>query len=100
MEYIYAGMLLHAIGKEIKEDSIKKVLEAAGAKVDEARIKALVTALEQVDINEAIEKTAFTAATPIAASNTETTETKKEENKEEDTEKAAEEASSGLGALF
>ncbi|MCK5299627.1 MAG: 50S ribosomal protein P1 [Candidatus Aenigmarchaeota archaeon] len=103
MEYIYAGMLLHALDKKIDETSIKKVLEAAGAKADESRIKALVAALDQVDINEAIEKAAFApAATAVPAAATTATEGAKEENKptKEDTKKKEEEASAGLGALF
>ncbi len=103
MEYIYAGMLLHALEKKIDEASIKKVMEAAGAKPDESRVKALVAALDQVDINEAIEKAAFTPAAqattaPVAESG------KGEETKKEDEsakkEKKEEEASAGLGALF
>ena len=102
MEYIYAGMLLHALEKKIDEAGIKKVMEAAGAKPDESRIKALVAALDQVDINEAIEKAAFTpAAAPVAASGNESAqEDKKEEKPAEDTKKKEEEASAGLGALF
>ena len=37
------------------EATVKKVLEAAGAKVDDARVKALVASLEGVNIDEAIE---------------------------------------------
>ena len=35
MEYIYAAMLLHKAGKEVTEDSVKKVLTGAGGEVDE-----------------------------------------------------------------
>ena len=65
MEYVYAAMLLHKAGKKVDESSVKKVLEAAGVKPDDARIKALVAALEGVNIEEAI-KTAAVAA-PVAA---------------------------------
>ena len=70
MEYVYAAMLLHKAKKEIKEESVKKVLEAAGVQVDEARVKALVASLEGVNIDEAVEtyelmsKKYFTHATP------------------------------------
>jgi len=37
MEYIYAAMLLHKAGRKIDEASIKKVLEAAGVKVDDGK---------------------------------------------------------------
>ena len=78
MEYVYAAMLLHKAGKEITEHSVKKVLEAAGAKVDEARVKALVAALEGVNIEEAIKKAAI-APVAAAASHAAPAE-KKEEN--------------------
>ncbi len=56
MEYIYAAMLLHTAGQEVNEESVKKVLEAAGSEADDARVKALIAALEDVDIEEAMEK--------------------------------------------
>jgi len=56
MEYIYAAMLLHTAGQEVNEKSVKKVLKAAGSDADEARVKALIAALEDVDIEEAMEK--------------------------------------------
>ncbi len=97
MEYVYAALLLNSAGKEINEEGIKKVLTAAGAKPDEARVKALVAALDGVDIKEAISKAAPVASTPAAAPQ----EEKKEEAKEEKEEKVSEqEAVSGLGALF
>lgn len=71
MEYIYAALLLHKAGKPIKEESIKAVLTAAGIAVDDARIKALVAALDGVNIEEAISKAAVApvavAAAPAAA---------------------------------
>ena len=65
MEYIYAAMLLHKAGKPITEDSVKKILEAAEVAVNEAKVKALIAALEGVNIEEAIKKTAVAAA-PVA----------------------------------
>ena len=50
MEYIYAAMLLHKAGKKVEEHAVKKVLEAASVKVDEARVKALMAALEKAKI--------------------------------------------------
>jgi large subunit ribosomal protein L12 len=99
MEYVYAAMLLHKAGKTIDEASVKKVLDAAGVAVDESRVKALVAALDGVNIEEAIEKAQAVqvAAAPVAAQ-AETGSAKKEEPKEE--EKSEEEASAGLGALF
>jgi len=101
MEYIYAALLLHSAGKEITEDAVKSILNAAGVEADDARVKALVAALEGVNIEEAIEKAAVApvaAAAPAATPAEETKEEeKKEEKKEEDTTATA---AAGLGALF
>jgi large subunit ribosomal protein L12 len=99
MEYIYAAMLLHTTSQEINEENVKKVLEAAGAEVDEARVKALIAALEDVDIEEAMEKTAVAAAAPAAAAAAPAA-AEEEEEEEEDEEEKEEEAAAGLGALF
>jgi large subunit ribosomal protein L12 len=96
MEYVYAALLLHSAGDKVTEDGVKKVLTAAGVKVEEPRVKALVAALSEIKIEDAL-KTAQTmqvAAAPAAAA---PAEGKKEEKKEE---KKSEEALAGLGALF
>ncbi len=97
MEYIYAAMLIHKAGGSINEQSVKKVLEAAGVKVDDVRVRALVAGLEGVNIEEAVQKAAVAApvAQPVSAGGV---EKKKEEKKEE--KKSTEEAAVGLGALF
>ena len=102
MEMIYAAMLLHSLGKDITENAVKKVVDATGEKADEAKVKALVASLKDVNIEEAISKAVVTATAPIASTSGDTApaEEKKEEKKEEDTEKKAEEAAAGLGALF
>lgn len=100
MEYIYAAMLLHTTGEEINEENVKKVLDAAGAEADDARIKALIAALEDVDIEEAMEKTAVAATTAPAAAAAPAAEEAEEEEEEEDEEEQEEEAAAGLGALF
>jgi large subunit ribosomal protein L12 len=102
MEYIYTAMLLHKAGKEITEDSVKAVLSAAGVTVDEARAKALVAALQGVDIEEAIKKAAVAApvVAPVASGDAPAAEEKKEEKNEEEEKKADEAAAAGLGALF
>ena len=96
MEYVYAALLLHKLEQSVNEENVKKVMTAAGAKVDDARVKALVSALDGVNINEVVEKAAMPVAAPAPAAQV------KEENKEEKKEekKAAEEAVTGLGALF
>ena len=96
-------MLLHTTGQEINEENVNKVLKAAEAEVNDARVKALIAALEDVDIDEAIEKTALTAAAPAAASATtaeKAPEEEEEEEEEESEEEKEEEAAAGLGALF
>ena len=45
MEYVYAALLLHKLGKEVSEDSLKKVIAATGADVDESKVKVLVASL-------------------------------------------------------
>lgn len=103
MEYVYAALLLHAAGKEITEENLKAVLEAAGVTPDEARIKALVAALEGVNIDEVIEKAAMpvaVAAAPVAAPAAAEEAPAQEEEEEEEEEVSEEEALAGLGALF
>jgi len=99
MEYIYAAMLLHKAGKTIDEASVKKVLEAAGVKPDEARVKALVASLHGVNIDEVIKNAAVVsvAQAPVAAQAHKPAE-KKEDKKEEKKEEMN--AAAGLGALF
>ncbi len=105
MEYVYAALLLHAAGKEITEENLKAVLEAAGVSPpDEARIKALVAALEGVNIDEVIEKAAMPVAAPVAVAAAPAAEAPaeeaQEEEEEEEEEASEEEALAGLGALF
>jgi large subunit ribosomal protein L12 len=93
MEYVYSALLLHQAKQPITEENVKKVLEAAGVKVDEAKVKALVASLEGVNIDEVIQQAAIAVAAPVAG------EEKKEEKKEEES-KRAEEAAVGLSSLF
>ncbi|MBI2184120.1 MAG: 50S ribosomal protein P1 [Thaumarchaeota archaeon] len=102
MEYVYAALLLHRLGKEVSEDNVKKVVEATGVKSDDTRIKALVTALGEVNIDEAL-KTAVAAqvAAPAAAPAAgEAAKAPAKEEKKEEEAKAQEEALSGLSSLF
>src|SRR5437867_6917528 len=100
MEYVYSAMLLHAAGKPVNEDNLKKVLTAAGVKADDARLKALTAALEGVDIDEAMKTAVAMPAAAPAAPAAAPTEKKKEEKKEEEEKVSEEEAAAGLGALF
>ncbi|MFH1056383.1 MAG: 50S ribosomal protein P1 [Candidatus Micrarchaeota archaeon] len=96
MKDVYAALLLHSAGKPISEDNVSKVLGAAGVKEDAAKIKALVSALEGVNIDEAVKQAAVVAtAAPVAG------EAKKEDKKDEvSEEKKEEDAAAGLAALF
>lgn len=96
MEYIYTAMLLHKAGKEINEAHVKSVLTAAGVHVDDTRVRALVAALQGLDIAEAIKKAAIVA--PVAAAPAGAAP--KKEEKKEDPKKNDEAAAAGLGALF
>ncbi|MEM5815895.1 MAG: 50S ribosomal protein L12 [Candidatus Aenigmatarchaeota archaeon] len=95
MNEVYAALLLYESKKEINEENIKKVLEAAGATIEENKIKALVTALQGVNIEEALKQATF-----VQTQATTTESEKKEEKKEEDTKKKEEEAVAGLASLF
>ena len=99
MEYIYTAMLLHKAGQKVDENSVKKVLEAANVKPDTGRIKALVAALDGVDIDKAISEATVAAAPVAVAAPQQGASEKKEEKKEED-KKSTEAAAAGLGALF
>jgi len=91
-------MLLNSVGQKITEENVKKVLESAGVKVEEAKIKALVSALEGVNINEVIKQAAMPVAVPTKKE--EKAEEKKPVEKKEEEGKKAEEAASGLASLF
>ena len=100
MEYIYAAMLLHKAGQKVDEANVKKVLEAAHVKVDEARAKALVAALEGVNIDEAIEKATMPVAVAAPAAEAKAAPKVDEKKKAEEEKKTEEAAAAGLGALF
>ncbi|MEF8832328.1 MAG: 50S ribosomal protein P1 [Candidatus Thermoplasmatota archaeon] len=109
MEYVYSAMLLHSAGKEITEEGISEILEAAGLEVDEARVKALTASLEDVDIDDAIEEgfampsgggAAPEPAEEAEEAEEEEAEEKEEEEEERDEEEEKEEAAEGLGSLF
>ena len=102
MEYIYAAMLLHKAGQKVDEAGLSKVLEAAGAKPDAARLKAVVSALEGVDIDQAVKEAAVVAQPVAPVEGGEKKEDKKEDKKKsaDEEKKSEEQAAAGLGALF
>lgn len=101
---VYASLFLHSAGKEVNEDNLSSLVDAANVEVEKSQIKALVAALEDVDIEEAMEKSVAMPASggaPAAPSSSEgESEDKEKEESEEDKEEKEEEAAEGLGALF
>lgn len=97
MEYIYGALLLHKLGKEVNADNLTKVISAAGADVDESKVKSLIASLQGVDIAHELENASVAAAAPAAgAAEAAPAEEKKEEKKEE----KAGESAAGLASLF
>jgi large subunit ribosomal protein L12 len=97
MEYVYSALLLHKAGQKVNAKNMEAVLTAAGVTADKGRVKALLAALKDVDIDEALKGAAMpmaVAAAPAAAEAAPAKEEKKEEEEEE------EEVTAGLGSLF
>jgi large subunit ribosomal protein L12 len=97
MEYVYAALLLHKQKKEINEANISNIVKASGAVVNEAQVKALVAALADVNIEEAIKAAPVAVAAPAAPASG-APEGKKEA--ELPSAKTEEQAMEGLSALF
>ena len=94
MEYTYAALLLHKVGKDISEDNLKAVISATGAEVDEAKVKVMVASLSGVDIADKLANASVAAAPAAGATPAEAP--KEEKKKEEPKAEAAE----GLASLF
>jgi len=96
-------MLLHSARKPITEENIRNILKAADIEVDDIKVKALVAALREVNIDDVIKSTALPAAVPTitqAATVTTAPKEEKEEKEEKKKEEAEEVMAEGLGALF
>jgi large subunit ribosomal protein L12 len=100
MEYVYAALLLSEAGKPIDEKGLMEVVKAAGFSPDEARAKALVASLKDVDIKEVIKNAAQVAAAPAAAQQHAEGEKKEQKKEEKHDEKKEEAAAEGLASLF
>ena len=98
MEYVYAALLLHKLDKEVNEANIKSVVAAAGAEIDETKIKSLVASLKGVDIAKELESASLVAAAPAGGETAGAEAEKKEEKKPKEEKKEA--AAEGLSALF
>ncbi len=101
MEYVYAALLLHKLKKDVSEANISSVVKASGTDVNEAQVKALVAALADVNIDDAVKAApvAVAAAAPAADAPAAGGEAKKEE-KPKDDGKTEEAAMEGLSSLF
>jgi large subunit ribosomal protein L12 len=101
MEYVYAALLLHKLGKPVNEENLTSVVKATGAAPDEVKIKALASALSEVNIDEALKNAATMAAAPAAAAAAPgAAPAAKAEEKPKEEEKKEEEALQGLASLF
>lgn len=100
LEYIYAALLLHKLGKPVNEENLVNVIRAAGVTPDEVKIKALASALSEINIDEALKSAlSMPIATPVQAQVPAPPSTKTEEKPKEE-EKKEEEALAGLASLF
>ena len=101
MELIYAALTLSEADKEITEENLQDIVDAAGLDVEDSEVAALVAALEDVDIEEAMETAVAGGAAPApAAEESEEAEEEAEEEEEEEEDSSEEEAAEGLGNMF
>lgn len=108
MELVYAALTLHEAGKEVNEDNLQAIVDAADLEVDDSEIKALVAALEDVDIEEAMETAVATggaaaaggAASEAGDEGDEAAEEEEEDGGDDEDEASEDEAAEGLGNLF
>jgi len=107
MEYVYSALLLHKAGKKLTAKAMDGILTAAGVDPDKNRIKALLAALKDVDIDEALKGAAMpmavaapAAAAEPAAKGKKEKKKKEKKKKEEKEEEKEEEFTAGLGSLF
>ena len=102
MEYVYAALLLHKLKQDVNEDNVKNVIKSTGVEPDDVRVKSLVAALSEVNIEDALKAAPIAAAAPASAQATSAASgsgaaAKEEEKKDE---KKEEEALEGLSSLF
>ncbi len=100
MKYVYAALLLHSSAQPVTEENVKKVIAAAGGQIEEVQVKALVAALSEVNIDEALKSATAMAPVAAAPAAAPAEAKKKEEKPAGDEKKKEEEALAGLGALF
>lgn len=103
--YIHAALALYYAGQEVNEENLKKVIEALGLQVDEAKVKMLVASLSEINLEEVLKSAvaapvAAVAAAPAAAPAQAEAEEEKKEEEEEKEEEQEVDLSEGLGGLF
>ncbi len=99
--YMYAALLLHKAGKPINEENLTSVVKAAGVAPEQVRVKALASALSEVNIDEALKNAASMAvAQAPAAAPAQAGGGAKAAEKPKEEEKKEEEALAGLASLF
>lgn len=106
MQYLYSALILQKTGKEITETAIGKILKAAGTEADKARIKSLVAALGEIDIEDALSSAmampmavAPAAGGGSAVADSGSAPAAAEEEEEEEGEEVDDD-DDGLGSLF
>jgi large subunit ribosomal protein L12 len=100
MEYVYAALLLHKLDKEVSEANISSVVKASGTDVNEAQVKALVAALADVNIDDAVKAAPVAVAAAAPAADAPAGGEAKKEEKPKDDGKTEEAAMEGLSSLF
>ncbi len=108
MEYVYASLLLHTAGKEINEENLRRVLDAAGIKADEVRVKMLVAALKEINIDEVLKQASVAPAAPVTPAAVQATAPEPQQaqpapakaEEEEKKEVSEEEIAEGISSLF
>ncbi|MGN6349649.1 MAG: 50S ribosomal protein P1 [Candidatus Nitrosocosmicus sp.] len=103
MEYVYAALLLHKLKQDINEDNVKNVIKATGVNPDDVKVKSLVAAMSEVNIEDALKSAPIAAAAAPAASSAPTSSNAGASDEKEDEkkdEKKEEEALEGLSSLF
>jgi large subunit ribosomal protein L12 len=102
MEYVYAALLLHKLKQDVNEANVKNVIKSTGVEPDDVRVKSLVAAMSEVNIEDALKAAPMAAAAPAGAPATPAASgagaaAKEDEKKDE---KKEEEALEGLSSLF
>ncbi len=98
--YMYGALMLHKAGKKVDEETLTSVVKAAGVEVDQVKVKALASALSEVNIDEALKNAATMAAAAAPAAAAAAPGAAKAEEKPKEEEKKEEEALAGLASLF